>query len=140
MYDIEVRDSGSKGVTIELRGEFDLYAVGELRETFGNILSLRKPTVVDLSGIAFLDIQCSRELAIVSQLYAHHLILIDPSWHVRASVRACGLTEQVHFKNFEGFHDFYKGPGKGGSCNTPYLEIFRNTDEHYENQPLENQG
>lgn len=130
MYDIKVRNFGSGDVRIELRGEFDLYALDELREALGNMLSLRRPTVVDLSEIVFLDMQCIRELAVVSQLYAHHLTVIDPSWQARASVKACGLAEQVHFK---GFYDFYEGRRKD-SCKGSFLEVSRNTNEHSKNQ------
>ena len=125
MYDIRVCDSGSTGVRIELRGEFDLYALDELRKTLDNMLSLRRPTVVDLSDIVFLDLQCSRELVVVSKLYAHHLTLIDPYWQVRASVKACGLAGQVRFEDPRGYHGFYEGlPQESkGSGKDPSLKI-----------------
>lgn len=98
MYDIEVRSSGGGDMTIELRGEFDLASATELRSTLDNVASLRKPTTVDLSGVTFLDLQSTRELAVRSQLYAHHLTLVNPSWQARASVKACKLHEWVRFE------------------------------------------
>ena len=97
MYDIIVRSSGDGGMTIELRGEFDLTSADELRITLGNVASFRKPTTVDLSGVTFMDIQSTRELAVRSQLYAHHFALINPSWQARASVKGCKLESWVHF-------------------------------------------
>jgi anti-anti-sigma regulatory factor len=85
-------------MTIELRGEFDLASATELRSTLDNVASLRKPTTVDLSGVTFLDLQSTRELAVRSQLYAHHLTLVNPSWQARASVKACKLHEWVRFE------------------------------------------
>ncbi len=76
---------------VELRGEFDLFALKPLREVLSGVASLRRPTVVDLSGITFLDAASIRELAVHSQLYAHHFAFRNPSWQVAASMEACGL-------------------------------------------------
>lgn len=97
MYDIEVRSSNGGGMTVELRGELDLISVTELRTTLDNVASLRRPTTVDLSGVTFLDLQSTRELAIRSQLYAHYLTLVNPSWQACASVKACKLEDWVRF-------------------------------------------
>jgi anti-anti-sigma regulatory factor len=97
VYDIEVRSSVGGDMTVELWGEFDLTSASELRSTLDNVASLRKPTTVDLSGVTFLDLQSTRELAIRSQLYAHHLTLVNPSWQARASVKAYRLQEWVRF-------------------------------------------
>jgi anti-anti-sigma factor len=88
---ISVRGRGDEGVLVELRGELDQYDLEDLRETFSGVVELRRPTLVDLSRITFLDVGCTRELALISQLYSHHLTLCNPSWQVRASVSACGL-------------------------------------------------
>ena len=95
MSGIEVREWGEEGVLVELRGEFDQHNLEDLRETLNGVLALRRPTLVDLSRVTFLDVGTSRELAIRSQLYAHHLTLHNPSWQVRASVAACGFERWV---------------------------------------------
>jgi anti-anti-sigma factor len=90
MYGIEVREAGA-GMLVELWGEFDLFSLSNLREALNNVLDLRRPTLVDLSGITFLDLDSARELAVRAQLYAHHLFLKNPSPQVTASLRAFGL-------------------------------------------------
>jgi anti-anti-sigma factor len=97
LYGIEVRRKADGTLVVELRGEFDLFAAEELKETLSGVAALRRPTVVDLSKVTFLDVQATRELAVRAQLYAHHLTLLDPSWQVRASVRACKLEDWVRF-------------------------------------------
>ncbi len=99
MYDIEVRGSGNGDMTVELRGELDVASVPELRSTLDNVVSFRRPTTIDLSGVTFLDLQSTRELAARSQLYAHHLTLTNPSWQARASVKACKLQDWVRFEH-----------------------------------------
>ncbi|MGB3681729.1 MAG: STAS domain-containing protein [Rubrobacteraceae bacterium] len=84
-------------MTIELGGELDLTSAAELRSTLDNVASLCKRTTVDLSGVTFLDLQSTRELAVRSHLYAHHLTLVNPSWQARASVKACKLQDWVRF-------------------------------------------
>ena len=99
MYEIIVRSSADGGMTVELRGELDLNSAEELRITLDNVASLSKPTTVDLSGVTFMDLQSTRELAVRSQLYAHHFSLVNPSWQARASVKACKLESWVHFED-----------------------------------------
>lgn len=84
-------------MTVELRGEFDLCSLEHLRKTLSAVLGLRQPTRLDLSGVTFLDLLSARELAVQAQLYGHYLTLSEPSWQVRASVRACGLEEWFAF-------------------------------------------
>ena len=91
------------GVLVELRGEFDQYNLEDLRETLSNVVALKRPTLINLASVTFLDIGATRELAIRTQLYAHHLILCNPSWQVRASVAACGFGEWFDFRT--GAHD-----------------------------------
>ncbi len=98
MHGIEVQHSRDGSVKIELHGEFDLACIEELRETLSNVASLRRPTTIDLSGVAFIDIQSTRELAVRSQLYAHHVTLQDPSWQVKRSVEACKLEGWIRFE------------------------------------------
>jgi anti-anti-sigma regulatory factor len=91
LYGIEVRESGG-GVTVFLRGEFDLFSLGELSETLSGVAALRCRTLLDLSGVTFLDLQAAREIAVRSELYAHHLTLRNLSPQATASVEAFGLT------------------------------------------------
>jgi anti-anti-sigma factor len=99
VYCIEVGERGEEGVLVELRGEFDRHNLEELRETLGDMVALRRPTVVDLSGVTFLDVGTTRELTIRSRLYAHHLVLHNPSLQVRRSVAACGFEEWFDFRS-----------------------------------------
>jgi anti-anti-sigma factor len=94
---IEVRERGEEGMLVELRGEFDQHNLEELRETLGEVVALRRPTVLDLSGVTFLDVEATRELTIRSRLYAHHLTLSNLSWQVWRSVAACGFEEWLDF-------------------------------------------
>ncbi len=76
---------------VELRGELDLFSLGELRENLNRALGPGKSALVDLSGITFLDLECARELAVRSQLYADHLTFRNPSPQAQASVEAFGM-------------------------------------------------
>ncbi len=98
LYGIEVREADTKGMMMELRGDLDLSSLDTLRETLNSVASLREPTVVDLSGVTFLDLGCARELAIRAQLYAHHLSLCNPSWQVQSTIRSCGLEDWFRFR------------------------------------------
>lgn len=93
MSSIRVREWGERGVLVELRGEFDQHNLKNLQETLSGVVALRQPTLVDLSGVTFLDMQVTRELVLRSRLYAHHLTLSNPSWQAWASVAACGFGE-----------------------------------------------
>ena len=96
MYGIEVREYGAVTM-VELRGELDLFTLGDLRETLNRVLGSMKPTLLDLSGITFLDLHSARELAVRSQLFADRLTLRNPSPQVTASVEAFGLEEWISF-------------------------------------------
>ncbi len=78
---------------MELRGDLDLSSLDTLRETLNSVASAREQTIVDLSGVTFLDLGCARELVIRSQLYAHRLRLRNPSWQVQSTIQACGLGD-----------------------------------------------
>ena len=97
MYGIEVRKAGA-GILLELWGEFDLCSLARLREALNHVASLQRPTLVDLSGITFLDLLCARELAIRSQLYSYYLTLGNPSPELTASARAFGLEGWVRLQ------------------------------------------
>ena len=97
MYGIEVRESGA-GILVELWGEFDLFSLARLGEALNRVASLQRPTLVDLSGITFLDLLSTRELAIRSQMYSPYLTFANPSPEVTASARAFGIEGWVHFQ------------------------------------------
>ncbi|MGB3632938.1 MAG: STAS domain-containing protein [Rubrobacteraceae bacterium] len=99
MHVIEVRHSRNGSITVELRGELDLSSIDELCQTLSNVASFRCPTTIDLSQVTFMDIQSTRELAVRSQLYAHQVTLINPSWQVERSVEACKLGGWIRFGN-----------------------------------------
>jgi len=96
LYGIEVREYGAVTM-VELRGELDLFTLVDLRETLNRVLASMRPTLLDLSGITFLDLQSARELAIRCQLCADRLTLRNPSPQVAASVEAFGLEEWISF-------------------------------------------
>jgi hypothetical protein len=96
LYGIAVRQSGVC-MLVELWGEFDLFSLGDLCRTLNGVLGLRRMTLVDLSGITFLDLASARELAVQAQLYAHRLTLHDPSLQVKASVEAFGLASWIPY-------------------------------------------
>jgi anti-anti-sigma regulatory factor len=50
---IEVRERGEEGVLVELRGEFDRHDLRDLIETLNDVLALRLPVALDLSGVGF---------------------------------------------------------------------------------------
>ena len=95
MYGIELRESGT-GMVVELWGEFDIFSLLDLREALGKVSKLRRPTLVDLSGITFLDLQSAREFAVRSLLYTRYLSFANPSAEALASIRALGLEGWIH--------------------------------------------
>ena len=99
MHVIEVREWGEGGVLVELGGEFDLHNLEHLREILDAVSTLRRPTMLDLSEVTFLDVGATRELTIRSRLYTHRLTLCNPSPAVRASVAACGFQEWFDFRS-----------------------------------------
>ncbi len=109
---IEVREWGEGGVLVELRGEFDGHNLEDLRKILDSVVALRRPTMVDLSGVTFLDVEATRELTIRSRLYAPHLTFRNPSPQVCASVAACG---------FENWFDFRSDP-EDPSCRRAYVQ------------------
>jgi len=68
LYGIEVREHGAVTV-VELRGELDLFTLSDLRDTLSRVLVSMRPTLLDLSGITFLDLASARELAVRCRLY-----------------------------------------------------------------------
>ncbi len=103
MYGIELRESGT-GMMVELWGEFDIFSLRDLREALSEVSTLRRPTLVDLSGITFLDLQSAREFAVRSLLYARHLSFANPSAEALASIKALGLEGWIHL-NPDAYRD-----------------------------------
>ena len=88
-YKIEISALGRAGILVELFGEFDIHDLGTLRKVLSLVLRARLPTHVDLSRVTFLEVRCARELATRSWLY-EHLMLRDPSWEAKTSLKVCG--------------------------------------------------
>ena len=84
---------------MELSGEFDARDLKDLRDALDE--AGERSAVVDLSGVTFLDVQSTRELAIRLQLHAGNLVFRRPSWAVRASVAACGYEPWFGFDGGE---------------------------------------
>jgi len=97
LHAIKLTEFDRDGTLLELKGDLDLFSLRELRATLDLVASLRRPALVDLSGITFLDVGSARELAVYSCLYGHHVTFVKPSWQVLASIGACGLRDKVRF-------------------------------------------
>ena len=93
-----MRDGGGRDVLVELSGEFDQHDLQNLSDALGGAVSSGRVAVVDLSGVTFLDVGTTRELAVRSQLHAHQMTLHSPSTAVHASVAACGLESWFDFR------------------------------------------
>lgn len=96
MYEIEVRERGAV-TQVRLRGEFDLFALGELRETFDAVANLPGPALADLAEVTFLDLLSVRELAARSQIEGRRLAFQTPSPEAAASIEAAGLESWFRF-------------------------------------------
>ena len=82
---------------VKLSGEFDVRYHRIIEDTLSDCLASGRLTLVDLSGVTFMDSRCVRELAFHYQLGEGRLALCDPSREVELSVAACEL---------EGWFDF----------------------------------
>ena len=98
MSEISMRDGGERDVLVELSGEFDQHDLQNLSDALGGAVSSGRVAVVDLSGVTFLDVGTTRELAVRSQLHARQMTLHSPSTAVHASVAACGLESWFDFR------------------------------------------
>jgi anti-anti-sigma regulatory factor len=90
LYGIEVRKSGA-GLLVELWGEFDVFCIEEMKRILDYVSSRRKPVLVDLSEITFLDLCSAREIAVRSMLRTRRPTFLDPSPQVTATMAALGL-------------------------------------------------
>ncbi len=95
MGEIRQRPKVCKDRLVELSGEFDARDLEDLRDVLNE--AGEEPAIVDLSGVTFLDVQATRELAVRLQLHAGNLVFTRPSWAVRASVAACGYESWFGF-------------------------------------------
>ncbi len=85
-------------VFVTLCGEFDVRCRKALEDTLRGCLTYGGPTLVDLSGVTFMDSWCVWELAVHYQLGGGRMILCDPSQDVLISVTACDLEEWLDFE------------------------------------------
>lgn len=88
---------GDRPVLVELSGEFDIRYQKALEDVLSRSLASGRPTLVDLSGVTFMDSRCVRELVVHYQLGQGSLALCDPSREVELSVAACDLEEWIGF-------------------------------------------
>ncbi len=90
---------GSEGrpVLVTLSGEFDIRYHRVLEDTLSDCLASGRVTLVDLSGVTFMDSRCARELATYYQLGEGRVVLCDPSREVELSVAACDLDAWIDF-------------------------------------------
>ena len=98
MYAFEFRESG-EGLLVELWGEWDIFSLGELEKMLTDVSSRPGSTLMDLSGISFLDLQSARELALRSLLYKQELKLCNSSSQVMATL---GLEDRLEFSSQTG--------------------------------------
>lgn len=82
---------GCANTSVGLRGEFDVSDLQPLRDVLEGARRTGAMIDVDLSGVAFLDVRCARELAVRSLRRGDRLTLRNPSWQARASLEACGV-------------------------------------------------
>jgi anti-anti-sigma regulatory factor len=101
LYGIELRESGTEMV-VELCGEFDIFSLRDLREALNEVSTLRRPTLVDLSGVAFLDLQSVREFAVRSLLNPGQLSFGKLSPEALASIKALGFEGWVRIEPHAG--------------------------------------
>lgn len=80
---------------VELSGEFDLQNLNTLRDELKEAAA--RNSVVDLSGVTFMDLQATRELAVQLQFHSGSLSFRCPSRAVLASIAACGYEPWFGF-------------------------------------------
>lgn len=87
----------SRCALLTLSGEFDIRRRRALERTLLGCLASGGPTVVDLSGVTFMDSWCLRELAVHHQLGGGRMVLCDPSQDILVGVAACDLEGWLDF-------------------------------------------
>jgi anti-anti-sigma regulatory factor len=103
---IEIREPTHLGISIELSGELDIRDLEHLRCSLDDALTSELATCVHLLEVSFLDMRCTRELAIRARLHGSQLELRNPSWQVETSFRACGFENLVFCSFPEGEHPY----------------------------------
>jgi anti-anti-sigma factor len=86
-----------RSVLLRLSGEIDVLYQKLLEDTLSDCLASERPTLVDLSGVTFIDSRCVRELAVFYQLGDGRVALCDPSREVELGVAACDLEDWIDF-------------------------------------------
>ena len=116
--------SEDRPVLVSLSGEFDVRYHRVLEDTLSDCLASGRPTLVDLSGVTFMDSRCARELAIHYQLGEGRVALCDPSREVELSVAACDLEAWIDFVYTtpinpagEAASTFHRAPTNNGERN-----------------------
>jgi anti-anti-sigma regulatory factor len=84
---------------IALHGEFDLSNREALRGVLGAAHRQGHGTLIDLSGVTFVDVGCAKELAFWRLLGLELPVTVDPSWQAALILAACGLTEPSNIPN-----------------------------------------
>jgi len=91
----ELSEPAHLPISIELSGELDMRDLEHLRSSLDDALNSGLATCVNLSGVSFLDLRCTQELAIRVRLHGSRLQLRNPSWQVETSFRACGFEDLI---------------------------------------------
>jgi len=102
LYGIETSQPSGKLEEVFLTGEYDLSRRDELKDVLGDAVAAKKEAIVDLSEVTFMDLGCVRELAFYCRIHPDGVTLINPSWQVLASARACGLESWLRFNDSAG--------------------------------------
>jgi anti-anti-sigma factor len=84
-------------VLVKLSGELDIRYLRTLENMLRDCLASRRPALVDLSEVTFMDSQCVWELAVYYQLGRGRIILCNPSQDVGVSVAAYDLEDWLGF-------------------------------------------
>ena len=84
-------------VLVKLSGGFDIRYLRTLENMLRDCLASRRPALVDLSEVTFMDSQCVWELAVYYQLGRGGIILCNPSQDVGVSVAAYDLEDWIDF-------------------------------------------
>jgi anti-anti-sigma regulatory factor len=92
LHGIDVVESGL-GTTVGAWGEFDVFSLPDLRRALDDACASGGPVAVDLSGVTFLDLGSSIELAVRATIQGHQLAFENPSPCVLASFEAFGLGD-----------------------------------------------
>jgi anti-anti-sigma factor len=116
-------ESEGRPVLVRLLGEFDVRYQTILGGTLSDCLASGRLTLVDLSGVTFMDSRCARELVIHYQLGEGRVALCDPSREVKLSVAACDLEVWIDF--------IYTTPGDppGDAAASVFLRAAISTEE-----------